>query len=147
MPKNSTLLFYKILIGCGLGMLLIAVRLFENELFYDPFLSYFKSDYINQPFPNVDKLSLFLSLFFRYFLNSTLSLAFIFLLFREKEMVKFAGFLYLFFFLTLLLVLFYIIVFDENPNHLIFFYVRRFLIQPLFLVLFVPAFFYQKQIK
>lgn len=147
MPKNSTLLFYKILIGCGLGMLLIAVRLFENELFYDPFLSYFKSDYTNQPFPNVDKLSLFLSLFFRYFLNSTLSLAFIFLLFREKEMVKFAGFLYLFFFVTLLLVLFYIIVFDENPNHLIFFYVRRFLIQPLFLVLFVPAFFYQKQIK
>lgn len=147
MPKNSTLLFYKILIGCGLGMLLIAVRLFENELFYDPFLSYFKSDYTNQPFPNVDKLSLFLSLFFRYFLNSTLSLAFIFLLFREKEMVKFAGFLYFFFFVTLLLVLFYIIVFDENPNHLIFFYVRRFLIQPLFLVLFVPAFFYQKQIK
>ncbi|MFY7758816.1 MAG: exosortase F system-associated membrane protein, partial [Flavobacterium stagni] len=27
------------------------------------------------------------------------------------------------------------------------FYLRRFLIQPLFLLLFVPAFYYQKRIK
>ena len=28
------------------------IRFFEEKLFYDPFLSYFKNDYLNLPFPD-----------------------------------------------------------------------------------------------
>ena len=36
--------------------------------------------------------------------------------------------------------------YTKNPNFMILFYIRRFLIQPLLLVLFIPAFFYQKKL-
>ena len=37
--------------------------------------------------------------------------------------------------------------FSKTQDYLFVFYVRRFLIQPLFLILFVPAFFYQKSVN
>jgi exosortase F-associated protein len=34
---------------------------------------------------------------------------------------------------------------DEHPATFVVFYVRRFIIQPLFIILFIPAFYYQKR--
>ena len=61
---------FKIIIGFVLILLLIFIRAFENQLFYDPFLSYFKSEYTNVAFPKINTIKLFLSLGFRYYLNS-----------------------------------------------------------------------------
>jgi exosortase F-associated protein len=47
------------------------------------------------------------------------------------------------FFVILSLVFFFLLEYTKTPDLLILFYIRRFLIQPLFLILFVPAFFYQ----
>jgi exosortase F-associated protein len=41
-------------------------------------------------------------------------------------------------------VFFFIVYFFNSDQNLILFYVRRFLIQPLFVILFVPAFYFQK---
>jgi exosortase F-associated protein len=120
------------------------IRAFESQLFYDPFLVYFESDFKNLPFPEVDLLRLFGGLFFRYFLNTILSLVLIYSLFKDVEMIKFSTFLYTFFLLLLFGMFFIIMKFYPEGNWILF-YVRRFIIQPIFVLLFIPAFYYQQQ--
>jgi len=129
-----------------LVILLALIRTFESR-FYDPFLAYFKGDYMNSPFPKYDSFKLFLSLFLRYSLNSIVSLAIIQVLFKDFMLTKFASILYLFLFIVLIIVFFGIIKFSDESNNFLLFYVRRFLIQPLFVLLFVPAFYYQNQLS
>ena len=128
-----------------LVLLLALVRTFENQLFYDPFLDFFKQDFTNLSLPTVDSLSLFLALLFRYTLNTFLSLGIIYILFKDVAMMKFSLVLYYFFFLIFVVAFFYIIYFTSENHNWIIFYVRRFLIQPIFLLLFVAGFYYQKQ--
>ncbi|MFV5702313.1 exosortase F system-associated membrane protein [Flavobacterium sp. XS2P12] len=127
--------------------LLVLVRAFEDQLFYDPFLDYFKDDFNNLPLPNFNSFQLFLELLFRYTLNTVISLGIIYVLFKDIAMVKFAFVLYYFFFMILIFSFFYIIYYIKEHNNLFLFYIRRFLIQPIFVLLFVPAFYYQKQNK
>lgn len=133
-----------IFISMVLLLLLVAVRAFESQLFYDPFLVYFEGDYLKSPLPEFDSMLLFFGLSFRFFLNTILSLGILYCLFNDKEMISFASLLYLFFFVVLIVAFFCILYFFKNQENLLLFYVRRFLIQPLFLILFVPAFYYQK---
>lgn len=142
------LLNYKkeIALSLMLVFFLALIRMFE-EHFYDPFLAYFRSDYMEKPFPQYDSFNLFFSLFLRYALNSLISIAIIQVLFKDLGLSKFAGILYLVFFILLIAVFFSILSFSDQENNLLLFYVRRFLIQPLFLLLFVPAFFYQNKIS
>ena len=126
-------------------MALVLIRAYEDSLFYDPFLDYFKSDYHNLPIPEIDNLQLIFGLFFRYFLNTALSLAIIYVLFKDIDAVKFASVLYFIFFILLLAAFFFILLRNGDTNKMGLFYVRRFLIQPIFLLLFLPAFYYQKQ--
>ena len=128
-----------------LVLLLVLVRAYENELFYDPFLDFFKQDFTNLHLPNVDLLSLFLGVFFRYTLNTLFSLGIIYVLFKEVMMIRFAFVLYCFFFLIFVVTFFYIIYFTTQNHNWILFYIRRFLIQPIFLLLFIAGFYYQKQ--
>ena len=121
------------------------IRFFEEKLFYDPFLSYFKNDYLNLPFPDFKGIGLFFSLLFRYVLNSSLSLAVIYFLFKDVSITKFAFLLYLLLFFILIVMFFGIVLFFDEESNFILFYVRRFIIQPLFLLLFIPAFYFQKK--
>lgn len=124
--------------------LLAAIRAFEDDLFYDPFLIYFKGDYRVLPLPEFNAVLLFVGMLFRFTLNTFLSLGIIYFLFKDKGMIKFASILYLLFFLVLIIAFFFILCFYGNQNNLLLFYVRRFLIQPLFVILFIPAFYFQK---
>lgn len=128
-------------------LLLVGVRAFESQLFYDPFLVYFERDYEVLPLPEFDSLRLFFGLLFRYTLNAILSLGIIYVLFGEIEMMKFASILYVVFFLVLIIIFSGVIYFYANHNNLMLFYVRRFLIQPIFMLLFIPGFYYQKLSK
>jgi exosortase F-associated protein len=125
-------------------LLLVSVRAYENSLFYDPFLSYFKGDFNVMPLPKYDLLPFLMGLLFRYGLNSVLSLGLIYVLFKDLLMIKFASFLYLFFFVALIVLFFSIIYYSGSHNNWLLFYVRRFLIQPILVLLFIPAFYYQK---
>ena len=135
----------RIALAMMLVLLLVLIRTYEDSLFYDPFLNYFKTDYYNLPLPELNNIQLFFGLVFRYFLNSSLSLAIIYVLFKDIEAVKFASILYLIFFTLLILALFLVLSFFGETNKMTLFYIRRFLIQPIFLLLFLPAFYYQKQ--
>ncbi len=137
----------RFLVGCGLVASLAIIRAYEYDLFYDPFLNYFEGDFQHQPLPFYDTLPLFFSLVLRYGLNMFISLALIYVIFKEVQMIKFTFFLYLLFFMFLLFCFFGIIHIYGSSNNLMLFYTRRFLIQPLFVLLFIPAFYYQKQTK
>jgi exosortase F-associated protein len=126
---------------------LILVRAFESKLFYDPFLKFFHGESQNKPLPDYDGFKLFLGLFFRYLINSSITISIIYLLFKETSIVKLTMFLLIVFFVVLITALFLILNFSSKPDYLVVFYIRRFLIQPLFLILFVPAFYYQRKIQ
>lgn len=128
-------------------LLLALVRSFEDFLFYDPFLDYFKGNFNVLPLPNYNTLLLILGLLFRYSINSMLSLCIIYVLFKDVNMVKFASILYVLLFILFVISYLFIIHFYGNQNNLLLFYLRRFLIQPVFVMLFIPAFYYQKQYK
>jgi len=135
----------RIALAMLLVILLVLVRAYEDDLFYDPFLNYFKSDYYNLPLPETNNLQLLFGLFFRYFLNSMLSLGIIYVLFKDFDAVKFASMLYLFFFIIFVIAFFFVLSYFGETNKMTLFYIRRFLIQPLFLLLFLPSFYYQKR--
>ncbi len=127
-------------------VLLLLIRAYEEKLFYDPLVEYFKMDYKSMPLPEMDTISLWLGIIFRYFLNSLVSLAILWLVFWDKGIMKLSLWLY-----SLLFVLFFIafclIVLSVNAsdNTLLLFYVRRFLIHPVFLLLLLPAFYLQRR--
>lgn len=137
----------RIVLAILFTLLLVFIRAYEDNLFYDPFLNYFKLNYPNLPLPEINNIQLFFGLFFRYFLNSIISLAIIYILFKDIVAVKFAGLLYLIFFIMLVITFFFVLSFFGETNKMALFYIRRFLIQPIFLLLFLPAFYFQKQNK
>jgi exosortase F-associated protein len=138
--ENKTKILIAILIIVSFGI----IRAFESKIFYDPFLVYFESDFKNLPFPQVDSFQLFWGLLIRFILNTTLSLLLIYTLFQDLEILKFSTLLYGFFLLLLIGMFFIILNYFPEGNWLLF-YVRRFIIQPIFVLLFIPAFYYQQQ--
>uniref|UniRef100_UPI0040473CDC exosortase F system-associated membrane protein n=3 Tax=Flavobacterium TaxID=237 RepID=UPI0040473CDC len=94
-----------------------------------------------------DGLKLFFGLFSRYLLNTLLSLGIIYLLFKQIQLVQFSAILFLVLFAILILLFYAVLFLSSQPDYLILFYLRRFLIQPIFLVLFIPAFYYQQIAK
>jgi exosortase F-associated protein len=127
-------------------LLLILIRAFEETLFYDPFLSYFKDEYAHLPFPQINIIKLFLSLGIRFYLNSMISLFLLYVLFKDTKIVKFAAFIYIVLGSVLMISFIFTLTFFPHEKMTLF-YIRRFLIQPIFILLFIPAFYYQKQIK
>lgn len=123
---------------------LAAIRYFENDLFYDPYLQFFKNDYlyIDSPRRETFKLSLFTTL--RYILNSGISLWILWLVFRDKGILKFSTILYFIAYLVLLALFLYFVINPRQEDYYLFFNIRRFLIQPLILIILLPAFYYYK---
>src|SRR5690625_4343948 len=123
------------------AFLLILIRYFESTLFYDPLLEYFKGDYKKLSIPEMDLWKLHLHVGVRYLLNSVFSLAIIWLVFKDREILKLSGIIYLALFVVLLIP-FSIILITATPetDPWALFYIRRFLIHPVFLLLVLPAF-------
>ena len=121
-----------------------AIRFFENDLFYDPYLQFFKSDYlyIDSPRRETFKLSMFTSL--RYVMNALISLFVLYLVFRDKGILKFSTILYVISYLILMALFLYFVINPRQEDYYLFFNIRRFLIQPLILLILLPAFYYDK---
>ncbi|MFM9988204.1 exosortase F system-associated membrane protein [Flavobacterium sp.] len=124
--------------------LLALVRIFENELFYDPFLDFFKNENASI-YPETEYKKLCLSLLFRYFLNTIISLAILYVIFKDLNLIKFVSVLYLLFFVLLIIGFYIVLNFLDESHKMTLFYIRRFIIQPIFILLFIPAFYFQKK--
>lgn len=128
-------------------LLLVLIRVYEDQLFYDPFLNYFKTEYTHLAFPKINIIKLFLSLGIRFYLNSVVSLLLLYVLFSDKQIVKFSALLYMILGSILMISFMFVLTFFAEESKMTLFYIRRFLIQPIFILLFIPAFYYQKKTK
>jgi len=134
----------RIVIILALFFLLVLVRAFEMQLFYDPFIEYFKYDYLYDPIPVFSGSKLLVSLIFRYGLNTVISLFIIYVAFQNRSFVVFALKFYMIAFVILSITFFIILKGELAHGYLFAFYIRRFLIHPLFVLLLLPAFYYKQ---
>lgn len=128
----------------GLVFVLALIRYFEDFLFYDPYLKFFENDYLYIDSPRREALKLVLFTALRYVLNTVVSLAILYVIFKDKSIIKFATIIYLFSFVFLLAAFLYFVINPKQEEYYLFFNIRRFLIQPLILVVVLPAFYYNK---
>ena len=128
-----------------LACFLVLIRVYEDTLFYDPLLEFFKMDYKTLPLPKMDMPALLIGISFRFFMNTIISLTILWIVFKDREIIKLSAILYVFLFVGLFAAFSFIVsTSEETHSHLGLFYVRRFLIQPLFLLILLPAFYFQK---
>src|SRR5690554_6011111 len=121
---------------------LAGIRFFETTLFYDPLLSFFRSDYHYAQLPEIQLSKLLLHTAWRYALNTGVSLLILWLAFKDRSVLKFSVYFYLLLFVLLMSwMAFLLFTLSETSNFQLLFYVRRFLIQPIFVLLLLPAFY------
>ncbi len=137
MPK-----FLKILLITLFVVALVLVRTLESSIFYDPLLSFFKTGHLVQSLPDFNfwKLIGFTSL--RFWVNSILSLGILWFVFNDGEVVKISVLVYVLFYLVCIVLFGFLLQHSSEGDFLFLFYVRRFLIQPLLLLLLLPAFYF-----
>ncbi|MCS3532482.1 exosortase F system-associated membrane protein [Chryseobacterium sp. JUb7] len=128
---------------CGL----IGVRAFEESMFYDPFLNYFHEVNKNLPFPSFEWGELIFGHLFRFILNLFFSCAIIHFLFKNKQWTIQGAILIAIIFAITFPIYLYCIYDRFEVGYLFSFYMRRFVIQPLILLLIVPMFYYRKQVE
>lgn len=127
-----------------LFLMLVCIRFFEDVLFYDPYLQFFENDYlyIDSPRRETAKLVAFTTL--RYVLNSLISLGILYAVFRSKSIIKFSVLVYSVSYFILLIAFLYFVINPRQEDYYLFFNMRRFLIQPIILLILLPAFYYNR---
>ncbi|TQI69733.1 exosortase F-associated protein [Gramella sp. Hel_I_59] len=135
---------YKIILISFMVLLLAAIRFFEDSLFYDPLIEFFRSDYLLGIIPPMNMAELMIHLSIRYALNSAISIGIIYVAFQNRSMLKFSVILYALLYLGAVSAFIFLVLNIEREHYLALFYVRRFLIHPLFLLILLPAFYYYR---
>ena len=126
--------------------LLFVVRAYEMELFYDPLIEYFQNDYLYEAIPEINSWHLTVDMLYRYTINSVISLGIIHLIFQNKKYVKFSGFLLMFAFMVMIIIFAFLLRSNFESGYLLPFYIRRFIVHPLFLIILLPTFYYHKKV-
>lgn len=127
-----------------LFLLLVCIRAFEDVLFYDPYLTFFESDYLYIDSPRREIAKLVLNITLRFVLNMIISLGILYLIFKDKSIIKFSSLIYAVAYVLLLIPFMYFVINPKQEDYYLFFNIRRFLIQPILLILLLPAFYYYK---
>ena len=135
----------RIIITIVLFGLLFLVRAYESELFYDPLILYFQNDYLYKPIPEINSWHLVVDMLFRYTINSLITIGIIYMIFRKKKLVKFAGFLLMSAFMVMIVIFSMLLRTDFESGYLFPFYIRRFIVHPVFLLILLPAFYYHRK--
>ncbi|MFD1094144.1 exosortase F system-associated membrane protein [Salegentibacter chungangensis] len=131
----------------GIGVLVVIlamIRFFEDSLFYDPLIEFYKSGYLYNLVPEYELSPLLFNLIFRYALNSFISLLILYVAFLDRDIVKFGGILYSILFLVGIPVFAIMLLNLDSMSYMALFYVRRFLIHPVFIIILLPAFYYYR---
>ena len=127
---------------CGL----IGIRMVESEIFYDPFLAYFHQANKQIPIPDVVWSKLIFNHLFRTFLNIFFSAIVLQGFFNNKKWTIQGILLMLLVFVITFPIYLYCLHTKLEVGYLFTFYMRRFVIQPIILLLIIPLFYYRKMI-
>ena len=125
---------------------LISVRFLEDKIFYDPFLEFFKADYKVAQVPDFIWGKLMLSHFFRFALNLIFSAIVVHFMVLNKKWTIQAVFLMAVAFLFFFPIYLWCLYSKMEIGYLFTFSVRRFVIQPIILLLIIPIFYYRKKL-
>ena len=125
---------------------LISVRFLEDKIFYDPFLEFFKADYKVAQVPDFIWVKLMLNHFFRFALNLIFSAIVVHFMFLNKKWTIQAVVLMAVAFLLFFPIYLWCLYSKMEIGYLFTFSVRRFVIQPIILLLIIPIFYYRKKL-
>ncbi|WDT68769.1 exosortase F system-associated membrane protein [Cloacibacterium sp. TD35] len=125
---------------------LISVRFVEDKIFYDPFLAFFKGDFKGAVIPDFDSVKLITSHLFRFLLNLFFSAVVIHFLFLNKKWTIQGVVLMTIAFLFFFPIYMWCLYSKMEIGYLFTFSVRRFVIQPIILLLIIPIFYYRKKL-
>ncbi|KAA3623192.1 MAG: exosortase F system-associated protein [Flavobacterium sp.] len=139
--KNRIKILLIVIFASGL----VLIRQFEARIFYDPLLEFFKTDHSTQPLPQMEMFNLYLNIILRFLMNTILSLVILWVAFGSKSIIKLSALLYTALFMLFFTAFVLLVNTSEAGDHMALFYVRRFLIQPLFLLLLLPAFYFHRR--
>ena len=134
--------YWKIPILLVLLVLLVLVRMLEETLFYDPFMYFFQGCRCEDP--EVFAGQWYLNVALRFLVNTLISLVIIYVVFQNINSVKFSAVLYFLLFVILFPLFIYLMEHVQKHDYLAVFYVRRFLVQPILILLLLPALYYQR---
>ena len=131
-----------------LGILgLVGIRVVEDTVFYDPFIMFFKSADHSVVFPSFQWGKLVVSYIFRFGLNTFFSVWIIHFLFQNSNWSKQAFVLMALIFVIVFPIYLFCIYDKLEFGYLFSFYIRRFVIQPLPLLLIITVFYYRKKME
>ncbi len=134
----------RLIVVAFLVVLLGIIRMNQTQLFYDPLLDFFANDALDKKLPEYNAFQMYANIIYRYLVNSSISVAILYLLFWNKQVLissmkiyAVAGFLTL---------IFYIFLVETGfpLGETFTFYVRRILIQPLLLFILLPSFYLEQ---
>ncbi len=128
-------------------VLLVLVRLFEESFFDDHLLSFFNYSYLTDSLPKVPFIDVYKIISLRYLVNSLISILILYLFFPEKNVLKFLFYFFVLAFFILSGFLYYEWHNYVPGDYLLLFYVRRLLIQPVFLFILIPALLFHQMEK
>lgn len=135
----------RILLFLLLGVGLVLIRYFEQDLFSDPLLRFYKTKTnLSEP-PEYNTLQLIATTTWRFILNTLLSLAIVWVVFLSRKVFLFSLIFYGIAYLVLISAFWFFISPMSSQDYMIVFYIRRFLIQPIFVLILLPAFYYQNK--
>lgn len=136
------------IIGAILSVgLLVLVRVYASTLFYDPLINFFKNTHSMLPLPMFDWPGLLLNLGLRFWINSMISIFILWILFKNREIIQLSFIIYGFFFLLLMISFSILLLTYQQGAYMGLFYVRRFLIHPLLLLILIPGFYFYRNVK
>lgn len=125
---------------------LVLVYVFQNQIFYDPFINYLVNPQ-NPVIPNYVGWKYVASKALRFLLNDGFALMVIWGLFKKESYIRFAVIVFFIGFLILLpiylfLAINYYIETQSFLNHL-----HRLVLNPVLMMLLIPAFYYQQSLE
>lgn len=137
MNSSVRILFIVVLLG-----LLVVLRMFAADWFYDPLDAFFKGQYQGRPLPELATAKLLAVMALRFWITAAITVGVIHLWFGNRSKTR-LSFLVLAVAFILFFTAFWVLIVLKQPPLEGLFYIRRFLIQPLILILLIPAFYYE----
>ncbi|MGB3590798.1 MAG: exosortase F system-associated protein [Nonlabens sp.] len=137
--KSRTLTIFGVII---LVVALILVRVFERYIFDTTLIDYFHGAFELKPIPDGNFLSIYLSISLRFLINSTISVAILYLIYSRKFYLNASLWVYFISFIVLSIAFLILIQGEGEFVKRALFYVRRFLIHPLLLFILAAGFYF-----
>lgn len=139
----NTPLSRRYLVGLSCLSVLILVYLFQREWFYSGF---YDTGAASDKLPDFNAWKFFASKYIRFLINDTMALGILWALFEERKYMNFAFFVFLAEALVMMPIYIVGVIWYWDTLRWFLSHLHRLVVNPFFMMLLIPAFYYQKNI-